>query len=534
MAAIAMKEPLFDDTKSMSTQDIHDGSYSIPLQQQQQEQQQELYTSQQYNTENGSTMSMTNTIATTSQQEEADGIYNLRTTDYVAMDISMLERAQNENNNSLKKDRSENHNGNNNNDDDDDDDDVTSVISADGIHDVTGFICVCFVILIGDMSRGIFFPSMWPLVESLGGTKVVLGYAVAAFSFGRILVNPIFGSWSHTYGYTKTLLLSCTILLIGTLLYAQVENVGHVQFLIVAQTILGIGSGTLGVTRAFVADVTARRNRTRYMGLITAVQYGGFTVTPALGSLFNKMFYNDDHRFGLFRLNMFTAPAYCMATIVLLVIVVLLVFFRERERIDTIKSSKSQKKNTKRQIIEDYASEKVSLFGGRFNYFTIYDLCIIGCMLLNVATKGSIASFETLGIAIAEEYFDMSSSMAGLIIAGCGLCGVIALLNLGILERNFPDVYIIAGGMIVMLSGIFGLLILDEVNSNGNGGYHRNDNSDWGFVTSMFLIYGIGYPVGHTAVIGLFSKSTSLFEQFINTSPTDFQSTYITNVCHSI
>jgi MFS transporter, ceroid-lipofuscinosis neuronal protein 7 len=407
--------------------------------------------------------------------EEGDGIYHLRT-QYVAMD-------------SLPPPCDRN---------DDDDEEICSVASADGIHDVPGFLCVCMVILIGDMSRGIFFPSMWPLVESLDGTKVLLGYAVAAFSLGRILVNPLFGNWSHRYGYSKVLLLSCIILCLGTLLYAQVQNVGHLVFLIVAQTVLGIGSGTLGVTRAFVADVTARRNRTTYMGLITAVQYGGFTVTPALGSWFNRLL--QDREFyllgGLLRINMYTAPAYCMSFIVVSTIVILLLFFQDRERMEEVKDTKKQ--NGKRQVLEEYANEKVSFAGGYF-YLTIYDLCILGCMLLNVATKGSIASFETLGIAIAEEYFDMSSSHAGFIIAACGLCGVVALLNLGILERNFTDVYIIAGGMMVMLSGICGLLIIDASGAVGR--------SDGGYVLSMFLIYGVGYPIGHTAVIGLFSKS---------------------------
>ena len=126
---------------------------------------------------------------------------------------------------------------------------VESVMSADGIHDTKGFNVVCLVILIGDMARGCMFPSMWPLVESLGGTTVTLGYSVAAFSFGRILVSPLFGSWSIKYGYSKTLLCSCSILLLGTLLYAQAQNVGRPQFLILAQVVLGMGSGTLGVTR---------------------------------------------------------------------------------------------------------------------------------------------------------------------------------------------------------------------------------------------------------------------------------------------
>lgn len=184
---------------------------------------------------------------------------------------------------------------------DDDDQSLTSfssVLTAEGIHDVPGFFVVCFVILIGDMARGVMFPTLWPLVESLGGTTVTLGFAVAAFSFGRIIVSPIFGSWSITHGYTKTLLLSTFILAMGTLMYAQVQNVGATQFLIASQTILGVGSGTLGVTRAFVADVTAKRERTTYMAFITAVQYGGFTMTPFFGALFTKLLGDKDFRFG--------------------------------------------------------------------------------------------------------------------------------------------------------------------------------------------------------------------------------------------
>ena len=175
---------------------------------------------------------------------------------------------------------------------------ASSVLTADGIHDVTGFIIVCFVILVGDMARGVFFPTMWPLVSELGGSTVALGYSVASFSFGRILVSPRFGKWSETYGYSKTLLFSCSILWVGTLLYAQAQNVGHVGFLIFAQIVLGLGSGTLGVTRAFVAEVTAQRSRTTYMAWITAVQYAGFTVTPFIGSLFTKLLQDKEYKLG--------------------------------------------------------------------------------------------------------------------------------------------------------------------------------------------------------------------------------------------
>ena len=381
-------------------------------------------------------------------------------------------------------------------DDDDDDDDMSmapsiasSVLTADGIHDYPGFLCVCLVILIGDMSRGVMFPSMWPLVESLGGTQVMLGYSVAAFSFGRVLVNPLFGSWSHQIGYSKTLLLSCSVLLLGTLLYAQVENVGRPEFLIVAQTVLGIGSGTLGVTRAFVADVTARRNRTTYMAWITAVQYAGFTVTPAFGALFNKVFGDKSFQFGLFRLDMFTAPAYFMTIVVSITIALLLTFFQDRQRYHVAQPDK--KKSQKRQAIDAVANSMTCV------NLTVYDCCVLGCMLLNVSTKGSIATFETLGIAIAQDYFDMLASRAGITIATCGLIGVIVLLNMGRLEQRFNDVQIITFGMLVMAAGIASLTTIQK----------EFDNPSWAYTIAIFMIYSIGYPIGHTAVIGLFSKS---------------------------
>jgi MFS transporter, ceroid-lipofuscinosis neuronal protein 7 len=379
---------------------------------------------------------------------------------------------------------------------------VSSILSADGIHDYIGFICVCFVILIGDMSRGVMFPSLWPLVQSLGGTEVFQGYTVAAFSFGRVITNPIFGSLSHTYGYTNSLLTSCLVLLFGTLLYAQIPAMGSLQFLIVSQMVLGFGSGTLGVTRAFVADVTAKRNRTTYMAWSAAFQYTGFTVFPVVGAIFNKVYGDRSYStlYGLVQFNMFTAPAHFMTAIVILIIAGLLTFFQNRVRNVTAKE-----KSRKRVAIDERANAIVlsccpAITGIQVS---VYDCCILGCMLLNLATKGSIASFETLGIAIAEQHFGMESSRAGAIIATCGSLGVFCLLQMDRLEQRFADVYIIMGGILVMGTGIAGLILLPQ-----DG---RSDNPAWGFALAMFLIYSIGYPIGHTALVGLFSKSTFYF-----------------------
>lgn len=367
------------------------------------------------------------------------------------------------------------------------------------IHDVPGFLCVCAVITIGDMSRGVMFPSLWPLVQSLGGSQVFLGYAVAAFSLGRVVVNPLFGAWSHMRGYTQTLLLATSILLCGTLVYAQVPNMNSLAALLMAQMILGVGSGTLGVTRAYVADVTAKRTRTKYMARITAFQYGGFTVTPILGAAFNYMLQDRTYQFGWFVLNMYTAPAYFMFLVVLSVILCLRTIFHDRQRVVRVASTEQEKSQSVAEQTNETADERANQ--RTWMGITVFDCCILGCMLLNISTRGSIASFETLGIAIAQSNFHMISSRAGFIVAMCGACGVVSLLNMGILEENFTDVTIATGGMLVMGVGIASM-------SGIHDGVHP---PSWLYGLSMFLIYAIGYPIGNTAVIGLFSKSKNRF-----------------------
>ena len=186
---------------------------------------------------------------------------------------------------------------------------------------------------------------------------------------------------------------------------------------------------------------------------------------------------------------MYTAPAYFMTVVIALTMVVMARSFKDRTRTQTSKDSKNKSKL--RNEIDDLANRTTALG------LTVYDCCILGCMLLNVSTKGCISSFETLGISIAMSHFDMFASRAGMIVAACGTIGVVALLCMGHLTKYFTDVQLIAGGMGFMCAGIFSLSFVNEIEVNPS----------WRFTTAIFMIYSIGYPIGHTAVIGMFSKS---------------------------
>lgn len=369
---------------------------------------------------------------------------------------------------------------------------VSTVITADGIADPTSFKINLLVIFLGDMSRGIFFPTMWELVQTLGGDQVTLGYVIASFSFGRMLVLPLFGTWSITYGYRWTLLVSTSILWLGTVLFAQALNMREAWFLILANIILGIGSGTLGVTLSYVSEVTPKRKRTGYIAWATAVQYAGTTVTPFIGSFFVYMLANNDEQDhnGFPAINEFTCPAVFMSFFSLGTLFLIYNYFEDRPRVAKV----LPKNKSSRQKAYDEVANGRACFGT----LNIYNTCLYGCMVLNALTKGPMSCFETLGVEFAESRFNMQRAEAGAIVASMGFIGACNLMAMGALSERFDDVQLTITGIILFMSGIFMNTILDRDDIENNG--------KWRYAVSMFFTYSIGYPICHTALIGLFSK----------------------------
>jgi len=375
---------------------------------------------------------------------------------------------------------------------------ASSVLTADVIADPLSFQIVCLVVFLGDMARGIFFPTMWNLVKTLGGDQVLLGYTIASFSFGRMLVLPLFGAWSVKYGYRKTLLVSTVVLFFGTLLFGHVLSVGKHWFLLLANTFVGIGSGTLGVTVAYASEVTPTRNRTSYIAWIGAVQYAGTSATPFLGSLFVVMFSRgqdmaEDYR-GLPQINEFTAPVLFMTFMSIVTLYLLYFHFQDTEH-----GLSTTKANSARQKLRDDVGNTTICFGR----VTTYTACLVACMILNAFTKGPMSCFETLGVEFAESRFDMHRAQAGSIVATMGLIGTIALMLLRLYFNKYDDTVTISFGIIFFIMGIAMNFFLDRENPQ--------NNSDWIYVISMFMSYSIGYPICHTALIGLFSKSKFWF-----------------------
>jgi len=354
--------------------------------------------------------------------------------------------------------------------------------------DKPSFVAVGYMVLLGDTVRGIFFPTLWPLVSSFGGTRAAQGVIVAAFSMGRVLVSPSYGRYSTNHGYRRVLVFAHCLIVVGALLYSRVWNLAS---LFCAQIVLGFGCGTLGVTRAYFAESVPRDLRTVYLGRVTAAQYAGLTMTSFLGSCLSHAgaYLRDetaaDPAWAWLRLSPLTFASYA----VLLGALVALLLLASPSFHDFVPAEKSAQ--TAPAALEEGAARAADRRHANLVWTGL---------VLNVITKGSIGCYETLGVAYAQANLDLPGPTTGYYVAACGAVGVAFLLSFKQLGRLFDDVELILYGIAVMVvSCVF--MIRRAIPAAADADLL----GIW--ISAMFAMYGVGYPVGHTAVIGWFSKA---------------------------
>jgi Na+/melibiose symporter-like transporter len=184
-----------------------------------------------------------------------------------------------------------------------------------------------------------------------------------------------------------------------------------------------------------------------------------------------------------------------MASLCIVTLFLLLTRFKARYRTEpTVTRWKSQ-----RRMDQDELANRATRLG-----LSVYNAALLGLMLLNIITVGSIASFETTGIRFAASYFDLQPVLAGTIVSLSGIVGVCSLLSIGFLGRFLTDTQMIVGGFTVLAIGTVSFASLQSVEMGA-------ENSIVHYIVAIFVIYGFGYPIAQSAVIGLFSKGKFTF-----------------------
>jgi MFS transporter, DHA1 family, tetracycline resistance protein len=180
---------------------------------------------------------------------------------------------------------------------------------------VSALVPIYGVTLVDVLGTMIMVPLLPYLAQRYGASGLVVGTILTTSGVAGVIAAPIWGSVSDRLGRKRIVLISQCISLLG---YVALALSHSLVLIFVARAVAGFGSGGIGVTQSYIADVTAEEDRDRAYALFGAVFGVGIVLGPVLGG-------------GLIRFG-FAAPFAAAALIEFVTIVLTLRFLPEPPR----------------------------------------------------------------------------------------------------------------------------------------------------------------------------------------------------------
>ena len=138
------------------------------------------------------------------------------------------------------------------------------------------------VIIIDLIGFGIVIPILPAYTKDLGASAGILGALLATHAALQFLFSPVWGRLSDRFGRRPIMLFTIAGTGLALLMLGLAESIAG---LFVARLLSGLFSANISVATAYVADVTAESERTRWMAMVGASFGIGFILGPAMGGL---------------------------------------------------------------------------------------------------------------------------------------------------------------------------------------------------------------------------------------------------------
>ena len=153
---------------------------------------------------------------------------------------------------------------------------------------VRPLVVIFLTIFVNLVGFGIIVPLLPFYAQTFGASPLVIGLLFASFSLAQLIAAPLLGSLSDRWGRRPILLFS----LFGTVVsFVMLAVAGSLAMLFAARIVDGLSGGNITTARAYIADITAERDRARAFGILGAAFGLGFIVGPALGAAFSHISY---------------------------------------------------------------------------------------------------------------------------------------------------------------------------------------------------------------------------------------------------
>jgi MFS transporter, DHA1 family, tetracycline resistance protein len=143
------------------------------------------------------------------------------------------------------------------------------------------------VVFLDNLGFAIVLPYLFFYVGSLGGSPFIYGVLLASYSLLSFIFTPIVSRLSDRFGRRRILLVA---LAVSSLSYFLFGSANALWVLFLGRMLAGTTAATVPVAQAYVADITTKKDRLRYLGLLGAAAGIAFVSGPAIGGTLSGLF----------------------------------------------------------------------------------------------------------------------------------------------------------------------------------------------------------------------------------------------------
>ena len=342
---------------------------------------------------------------------------------------------------------------------------------------------VVYLQFLGNVCFSIVLPSLWPYFASLGGTKPLLGFAVAAFSLGQLISSPILGFWAQKRNYREVLLFALILAAISNVIYALSVNPAMIMF---SRFLVGMSAGNVAVTRAYASQATPLTGRTKIMSAMSAAQGLGMVLGPAMGSLGVWI----DFSYHGWTLNVYTFPAYLSALLSIASTGMLLFL---PAPLSLLTKKEDEKKQEQEQEKDSQNLWSVS------SWSQVVGLCL--CWTVFVVITAGFTVLETILVPFTGDTYGWSVLQNSALFCVLGLLSIVVYAGLVLLSRFIPDRILLFPALVLIFLGFCAFFT-----------WPGSQLPLWQFALAL-LVITLGYPSSQ-------ALSYSLYSQLIGQLPT--------------
>jgi MFS family permease len=143
------------------------------------------------------------------------------------------------------------------------------------------------VVFIDNLGFAIVVPYLYFYLLNLGGSPFLYGLLLASYSLLSFIFTPFVARISDRFGRRKIILVALAVSSFSYFIFGAAQAV---WVLFVGRMLSGTTAATVPVAQAYVADVTTKNDRLRYLGLLGAAAGLAFIMGPAIGGTLSGLF----------------------------------------------------------------------------------------------------------------------------------------------------------------------------------------------------------------------------------------------------